>query len=101
MGAVIAVDLVQRYPQRRLFVGSQLAFAAGAAVSDLAPDSPICRRFFGAAQLTTHPFSSGLVWVPLAAGIAAVAVLVLTQYAGHSRSLIASLLWSVDGGVQG
>jgi MFS family permease len=38
LGAVIAVDLVQRLAQRRLFVTVQLAAAAGATLSAAAPD---------------------------------------------------------------
>ncbi len=36
LGAVIAVDLVQRFAQRRLFVGTQVAFALGAGLSAVA-----------------------------------------------------------------
>ncbi|MDQ6838591.1 MAG: MFS transporter [Actinomycetota bacterium] len=43
--------------------------------------------FFGAAQLTSHSFRSVLVWVPLAVGIIALGLLVVTQYR-HSSPLI-------------
>lgn len=41
LGAVVAVDLVQRFSQRPLFIGSQIGFAAGAVLCAVAPNGLI------------------------------------------------------------
>ena len=99
-GPLVAAEVASTGAWRQLFVAVAALGAMGCVLSwrtlvprdGLDPDRAInvtlfplsvagtVLPFFGAAQLTSHSFSSPLVWVPLAGGVSAVIVLVISQY---------------------